>query len=150
MKVENIGCVDEPMVGFSKGMLQKVSLAAALLPEPRVLVLDEPLSGLDVETTFVVKELLRQFAARGGTVIYSSHMLDVVETLADRVALLARGRRIAEGTMAELRTASGAGEDARLEALFQQLTMAADPAERVRAILGGPTAGRGSPPHSRN
>src|SRR5690606_26266220 len=102
---------DHPMAGFSKGMTQKVALAAALLPAPRCLVLDEPLSGLDVETTLVVKELLREFAARGGTVLYCSHVLDVVETLAHRVAVVDRGRLVAVGSMQELRSRAGAGAD---------------------------------------
>jgi ABC-2 type transport system ATP-binding protein len=127
---------DQAMAGFSKGMAQKVSLAAALLPAPRALVLDEPLSGLDVETTMVVKEVLREFAARGGTVLYCSHLLDVVETLAHRVAVIDRGRLQAVGTMDELRARSGAGADARLEGLFRTLTRAGDPRVRAREILG--------------
>jgi ABC-2 type transport system ATP-binding protein len=134
---------NDPMVGFSKGMIQKVSLAAALITEPSVLILDEPLSGLDVETTMVVKEVVRESARRGRTVLYSSHILDVVETLADRVAVLDRGKLVANGTLAELRAAAGTGEAQRLETLFQQLTAAADPIARARAILdssSGPQA----------
>lgn len=126
---------DEPTAGFSKGMTQKVSLASALLTEPRVLVLDEPLSGLDVETTMVLKELLRRFADRGGTVLYCSHLLDVVQNLADRIAVIDRGKLVALGTLAELRERAGDGEG-RLETLFRQLTDAADPAARAREILG--------------
>ena len=122
----------EPMVGFSKGMTQKVSLASALLTEPKVLVLDEPLSGLDVETTLVFKEVLRGFAARGGTVLYCSHLLDVVETLAHRVAVLDGGRLQAVGTLDELQQGGSAG----LEQLFQELTSAADPVARARTLLG--------------
>ncbi len=128
----------EPMSGFSKGMTQKVSIAACLLPGPRALVFDEPLSGLDVETTMVVKEIVRGFADRGGAVLYSSHMLDVVETLADRVAVLDRGKLLAVGTLEELRAGAGEGAGARLDALFRRLTRAADPVERARAILGEP------------
>lgn len=122
----------DPMVGFSKGMLQKVSLCAALLTEPKVLVLDEPLSGLDVHTTLVLKEVLREFAERGGAVLYCSHLLDVVETVAHRIAILDSGRLVAIGTLEDLR----AQEGQRLEALFRELTSATDPAERARAILG--------------
>ncbi|MEM7200797.1 MAG: ABC transporter ATP-binding protein [Planctomycetota bacterium] len=125
----------QPMAGFSKGMTQKVALAAALLTEPQALVLDEPLAGLDVETTMVVKELLRAFAARGGVVLYCSHLLDVVETVAHRVAVLDRGSLLAVGTMAELRNRTG-GEAQGLEQLFQRLTKAADPVERARTLLG--------------
>lgn len=130
-----------PIGEFSKGMTQKVALAAALLTAPRLLVLDEPLSGLDVETTLVFKEILRTFAARGGTVLYCSHLLDVVETLADRVAVIDRGKVVGSGTLDELRQqvgGDGAGDASasRLEALFQTLTKSADPALRARQILG--------------
>ncbi len=122
----------DPMVGFSKGMMQKVVLAAALLTEPRVLVLDEPLSGLDVETTLVLKEILREFGERGGAVLYCSHLLDVVETGAHRIAILDQGKLLAIGTLEELR----ASEGQRLESLFRDLTSASDPAQKARAILG--------------
>lgn len=125
----------EPMVGFSKGMNQKVALASALLTNPKALVLDEPLSGLDVETTLVFKELVREFARRGGAVLYCSHMLDVVENLADRVAVLDRGVLRAVGTMEELRAQAGR-EDSGLEDLFRELTAAADPVARAKSILG--------------
>lgn len=125
----------EPMVAFSKGMTQKVALASALLTEPRALILDEPMSGLDVETTLVLKELLREFARAGGAVLYCSHQLDVVETLAHRVAVLDRGVLQAVGTMDELRAAAG-GSHQRLEELFRVLTAASDPVARARAILG--------------
>lgn len=126
---------DTPIGAFSKGMTQKVSLSAALLTEPSLLVLDEPLSGLDVETTLVFKELLRIYAKRGGAVLYCSHMLDVVETIADRIAVIDRGVLAASGTLAELETRVGT-EGARLEQLFQTLTQASDPEQRAREILG--------------
>jgi ABC-2 type transport system ATP-binding protein len=119
----------EPIAGFSKGMVQRVALAAALITEPRLLILDEPHAGLDVETSLVLKELLREFARRGGTVLYCSHLLDVVETLADRIAILDRGRLLACGPIGELRSR-------RLEDLFRELTNAADPGRRAAEILG--------------
>jgi len=127
---------DEPMTAFSKGMLQKVSIAAALLTDPRVLVLDEPLSGLDVTTTLVVKEVIREFARRGGAVLYCSHMLDVVESIADRVAILDRGRLLACGSANELRERTGAGSDSRLDEVFRALVQASDPETAARTILG--------------
>jgi ABC-2 type transport system ATP-binding protein len=127
---------DQPMVAFSKGMTQKTVLAAALLTEPRVLVLDEPLSGLDVETTMLVKELMREFAHRGGTVLYSSHLLDVVERVADRVAVIDKGVLRALGTVDDLRRQANVGGEQRLEQLFSQLTGASDPLARARALLG--------------
>ena len=127
---------DEPMAGFSKGMLQKVAIAAALLTEPKLLVFDEPLSGLDVTTTLVVKELMRAFADRGGAVLHCSHLLDVVEATADRIAVLDKGKLLACGTAAELRAQSGHAADVRLDAVFRALVQASDPKARARAILG--------------
>jgi ABC-2 type transport system ATP-binding protein len=126
---------DAPIGEFSKGMTQKVALAAALLTRPKLLILDEPLSGLDVETTLVFKEIVRQFAATGGTVLYCSHLLDVVETLADRIAVIDRGVLVAAGSLAELQSQAGEG-GTRLEQMFQSLTKSADPVTRAREILG--------------
>ena len=127
---------DEPMVAFSKGMLQKVSIAATLLTEPKVLVFDEPLSGLDVTTTLVVKELMREFAARGGAVLHCSHLLDVVEATAHRIAVLDKGNLLACGTAAELRTQAGAAASTHLDNVFRTLVRASDPIAQARAILG--------------
>ena len=127
---------DEPMVGFSKGMVQKVSIAAALITAPKLLVFDEPLSGLDVTTTLVVKELMREFARQGGAVLHCSHMLDVVETTAHRIAVLDQGRLLACGTAAQLRQQVGAGADVHLDAVFRSLVNASDPVAQARAILG--------------
>ncbi|MEZ5967425.1 MAG: ABC transporter ATP-binding protein [Planctomycetota bacterium] len=128
---------DQPMAAFSKGMTQKTVLASALLTEPHILILDEPLSGLDVETTMLVKEVMRQFAARGGTLLYSSHMLDVVERIADRVAVIDRGGLRAVGSVQELRQQAGADGERRLEQLFAELTHAGDPVARAKELLGG-------------
>jgi len=127
---------DEPMVAFSKGMLQKVSISAALLTEPQLLVFDEPLSGLDVTTALIVKQLMREFAERGGAVLHCSHMLDVVENTAHRIAVLERGELLAVGTAAELRSQAGAGADEHLDQVFRSLVRASDPAAAAKAILG--------------
>ena len=105
---------DEPMTNFSKGMLQKVSISSALLTAPKLLVLDEPLSGLDVETAATVKEVMREFAVRGGAVLYCSHILDVVQNVAHRIAVLHHGKLLACGTFAELRGQAGSPEGADL------------------------------------
>ena len=126
--------IDSPVGQFSRGMRQKVALCCALLPRPRLLVLDEPLSGLDAPTAGVVKEVLRGWAAGGGSVIYSSHLLDVVERVCDRMAILDGGRLVACGSMDELR---GAGADgASLEQVFGAVTRAEDPAAQAARILG--------------
>jgi len=125
--------VDEPMVGFSKGMLQKVGLAGALLTGPRLLVLDEPFAGLDVQTTMVLKETMREFAARGGAVLYCDHLLDVVQGLAHRIAVLQQGSLVACGTWGQLRARTGAAD---LAETFRVLTQAADPRAAARELLG--------------
>lgn len=125
--------MDEPMVGFSKGMLQKVGLAGALLTGPRLLVLDEPFAGLDVQTTLVLKETMREFAARGGAVLYCDHLLDVVQGLAHRIAVLQQGSLVACGTWDQLRERTGA---ANLAETFRVLTQAADPRAAARELLG--------------
>ncbi len=89
--------------GFSKGMRQKVALAGALVHEPEVIILDEPLTGLDARSARQVKTVLRERVAAGVTVIMTTHILEVAERMADRIGVIAKGRLIAEGTLAELR-----------------------------------------------
>jgi ABC-2 type transport system ATP-binding protein len=104
---------------YSLGMRQKVSIAAALLHEPPLVLLDEPLGGLDPGSARALKDLLREHAARGNGVLVSTHLLDVAERLCDRVVILHHGRRLAEGTLANLRTA---GSSETLEDVFLTLT----------------------------
>jgi len=106
---------------FSRGMKQKVALAGALIHDPRLLILDEPLTGLDAGAARQVKDLLTARVANGGTVILTTHILEVAERLADRIGIIRAGKLIAEGTLAELRASSGSG-DATLEDLFLALT----------------------------
>jgi ABC-2 type transport system ATP-binding protein len=89
--------------GFSKGMRQKVALAGALVHDPRVIILDEPLTGLDAASARQVKTVLRERVAAGDTVIMTTHILEVAERMADRIGVIAGGRLIAEGTLEELR-----------------------------------------------
>ncbi|MCY2959942.1 MAG: ABC transporter ATP-binding protein [Planctomycetota bacterium] len=124
----------DPVGTFSRGMRQKVALACALLPKPPLLVLDEPLNGLDAPTTVVIKEVLRAWADRGGAVLYTSHLLDVAERVCDRIAILDHGRLVALGSLDELRVQAHGG--ATLEQVFSALTHAEDPRERARRILG--------------
>jgi ABC-2 type transport system ATP-binding protein len=93
--------------GFSKGMRQKVALAGALVHDPQVIVLDEPLTGLDAATARDVKTVLRERVRDGGTVIMTTHILEVAERMADRIGIIAGGRLIAEGTLEELREQAG-------------------------------------------
>jgi ABC-2 type transport system ATP-binding protein len=106
--------------GFSKGMRQKVALAGALVHDPRLIILDEPLTGLDAGSARQVKTVLRERVAAGGTVIMTTHILEVAERMADRIGVIAGGRLIAEGTLDELNRSTGKG-DTSLEDTFLAL-----------------------------
>jgi len=123
---------DERCEGFSKGMRQKVALAGALVHEPRVIILDEPLTGLDASSARQVKTVLRDRARAGGTIIMTTHILEVAERMADRIGIIAHGRLIAEGTLDELRlqaakTQVSTPDGASLEDTF--LALVAEPAQ---------------------
>jgi len=111
--------IDRPVGDYSKGMKQKLLLVAALQHDPEVLLLDEPLDGLDVAAQEVLKNLLRKHASAGRVVVYSSHILEVVERLCDRVGIIARGRLVALGSPAELLAAH---PNRTLSEIFLQLT----------------------------
>jgi ABC-2 type transport system ATP-binding protein len=100
-------CAHERCEGFSKGMRQKVALAGALVHNPRLIVLDEPLTGLDAASARKVKNVLRDRVADGNTVIMTTHILEVAERMADRIGVIAGGRLIADGTLEELREQAG-------------------------------------------
>ena len=119
------------MTSFSRGMKQKVLISAALLHNPSVLFLDEPLSGLDANTALVLKELLRELASQGKTVFYCSHVLEVVEKVCDRIVILNNGRIIADGNVEELKNLTSA---ASLEGVFSELTSTGDLPDIVRAF----------------
>lgn len=104
---------------FSKGMRQKVLIMSALLHNPDVLFLDEPLSGLDANSVMVVKEMLALLAAQGKTIFYSSHIMEVVEKISSRIVLLDGGRIVADGSFEQLKEHSHEGS---LEEIFNQLT----------------------------
>ncbi len=106
------------MTTFSKGMRQKVLLISGLLHNPDVIFLDEPLSGLDANAVVLVKEIMRQLANSGKTIFYSSHIMDVVEKISDRIIIIDKGQIIADGTFAELQHQ----RPESLEQLFAELT----------------------------
>jgi len=114
------GAAHQRCEGFSKGMKQKVALAGALVHEPKLLILDEPLTGLDAASARQVKTVLRERVAAGGTVIMTTHILEVAERMADRIGVMANGRLIAEGSLDELRLRAGSGH-ASLEDTFLTL-----------------------------
>jgi ABC-2 type transport system ATP-binding protein len=109
--------LDQRCEGFSKGMRQKVALAGALVHDPRLIILDEPLTGLDAVSARHVKGLLGERVRNGDTVIMTTHILEVAERMADRIGVIASGRLVAEGTLAELRQQHGR-TDLSLEDLF--------------------------------
>jgi ABC-2 type transport system ATP-binding protein len=117
---------------FSKGMRQKVVLAAALLHRPDVLILDEPLDGLDANSARVVKELLRALAAQGRTILFCSHILEVVERVCSRIVILNKGEQIAAGTPGEIAQATGTNS---LDAAFASLTGVRDAGQISDDIL---------------
>ena len=110
---------DDRMTTFSKGMKQKVLLISGILHNPEIIFLDEPLSGLDANAVILVKEILAQLKYAGKTIFYSSHIMDVVEKISDRIILINQGTIIANGTFEELKSQREAGS---LEQIFNQLT----------------------------
>jgi ABC-2 type transport system ATP-binding protein len=109
--------------GLSKGSRQKVALAGALVHEPRLIILDEPFTGLDAASARLVKNVLRDRISEGCSVIMTTHILEVAERMADRIGVMADGRLVAEGTLEELQRQAGAG-DASLEDTFLALVSA--------------------------
>ncbi len=123
---------DRPLWTFSRGMKQRVVLASAFLHDPELVLLDEPLYGLDVQTVLLVKEIIRGLATRGISVVYCSHLLDVVQQLATRVVILHQGKVVAEGPPQLLREGQ---PDASLEELFRELTMDREVTDRAELFL---------------
>jgi ABC-2 type transport system ATP-binding protein len=123
------------IVDYSQGMKKKAALAAALIHNPRVLFLDEPLNGIDPVSGRVVTDLLKRLAQKGVTLFFTSHVLDVVERLCDEVAVIDRGRIVAQGSLHEIREQRAVGKDASLEDVFLKL-VAADVERRDLLWLG--------------
>lgn len=115
---------DDLLGSYSHGMRQKVCVAQALLGEPKVLFLDEPTVGLDPRSARLVKDILRRFADRGGTVFLSTHILEIAERMCDRIGIIREGQLIAVGTVDELRRKAlgGTDQEISLEDLFLRLT----------------------------
>lgn len=111
--------LNQRMDSFSKGMRQKVLIASGLLHNPDLIILDEPLSGLDANSVIIIKDLISRLAKEGKTIFYCSHMMDVVEKVSDRIVLIDDGRIVANGTFEELKRMSG---DESLEQIFASLT----------------------------
>jgi ABC-2 type transport system ATP-binding protein len=123
---------DQTMSGYSKGMRQKVLIVAALLHDPDVLILDEPESGLDLTAGLVLRHLIPVLAARGKTIVYSSHLLDRVERLCGEVVVLHRGRIVAQGPVPQLRAMIQSSTS--LEDVVAELVSTLDPERTARDI----------------
>ena len=126
-----------PLAGYSKGMRQKILLMASLLHDPELLILDEPFSGLDVNASMILRGLLDALAARGKMVLYSSHVLEVVEKVCNTVLILRKGRVVAHDSVTHLRDMM---EKSSLEGVFAQLTQPEDTNAVARRILDVVTA----------
>jgi ABC-2 type transport system ATP-binding protein len=124
---------DTLIESYSHGMRQKLLISSALVHAPDVIIVDEPMVGLDPKAARLIKDLLRAFAAQGGTVFLSTHTLEVAEALCDRIAILHQGRIRAMGTMAELRAEAAAG-GAHLEEIFLKLTGGEDVSELIASL----------------
>jgi len=111
--------INDRMDTFSKGMKQKVLITSGLLHNPDIIILDEPLTGLDANSVIIVKELLSKLAKEGKTIFYCSHMMDVVEKVSDRIILINEGTIVADGSFEQLKEKQG---DRSLEKIFADLT----------------------------
>ncbi|MGH7488435.1 MAG: ATP-binding cassette domain-containing protein, partial [bacterium] len=121
-----------PLASYSKGMRQKILLSGALLGNPELLILDEPFSGLDVNTALVLRALLRALADEGKIILYSSHVLEVVEKVCSSVVILRKGKVVAHDAVERLRDLM---QQPSLEGVFSQLTEQEDPSRVVHGIL---------------
>ena len=112
----------DPVSSYSHGMKQKLSITAALMHKPEVFILDEPMSGLDPQSAFTLKEKMRQLCDEGKTVFFSTHVMEVAEKICDEVGIINHGKIVASGPLADIRT----GEETSLERLFLELTAGDD------------------------
>ena len=124
---------DELIESYSHGMRQKILISSALIHQPEIIVVDEPMVGLDPRSARILKDLLRAFVGQGGTVFLSTHTLEVAEALCDRIAIISQGQIIALGTMEELRAQAHAG-GAHLEEIFLKVTGSEDMAHVIESL----------------
>jgi ABC-2 type transport system ATP-binding protein len=124
---------NEMISGYSHGMQQKIAIIAALLHKPKLLILDEPLSGLDPKSAKIMKDLIHKLASEGVTTILSTHVLEIADAVCDKIAILYHGDKIAEGTPAQLRKESKM-PDSTLEDIFLKLTGTNDIKDIVQAL----------------
>jgi ABC-2 type transport system ATP-binding protein len=125
--------VNEIMSGFSQGMRQKIALISALIHKPQVLILDEPLNGLDPRSAKIVKEILHHLAGEGISILFSTHVLEIADAICSKITIISNGSTIAEGTSEEIKTMAGL-KDSTLEDVFLKLTGSEDTAKIVEAL----------------
>lgn len=130
---ELTSAADDTVDSYSHGMQQKTSLAAALMHDPKVLVLDEPTVGLDPKSARLIKDILRQLADRGAAVMLSTHILEIAERMCDRIGIINKGELVAVGTMDELRMLDKTGQTS-LEDIFLSLTGGAEETEIAEVL----------------
>jgi len=123
---------DERLNSFSKGMRQKILIISGLIHNPDIIFMDEPLSGLDANSVIIVKEILTQLARDGKTIFYSSHIMDVVEKISDRIILIDNGKVMADGSFAELNSSE---QSESLEKLFTELTGTSGHSKKAEEII---------------
>jgi ABC-2 type transport system ATP-binding protein len=128
------GAADSLVGGYSHGMKQKVGLCAMLVHDPLLLVLDEPTVGLDPKGARLLKNTLQTLASRGRAVILCTHIMEIAQSICDRVAILDAGRIVAQGSLEDLRAAARAGSNESLEDIFLRLTGDVDDREVARAL----------------
>ena len=124
--------INQRISTFSKGMRQKVLICSSLLHNPDLIFMDEPLSGLDANSVIMVKEMLLHLSREGKTIFYSSHLMDVVEKISDRIILIDNGRVIADGSFDELNKLNN---DENLEKMFTRLTGNTNHGEKAEAFI---------------
>jgi ABC-2 type transport system ATP-binding protein len=127
------GHENEMISGYSQGMRQKIAITGALIHHPRLLVLDEPLNGLDPRSAKIVKVLVRSLAREGVGVIFSTHVLEIAEAICDRVEIMYNGTILAEGTVSDLRQKAGM-PGSTLEEVFLKITGTDDLSELVKEL----------------
>lgn len=125
--------VNEVMSGFSQGMRQKIALISALVHKPKVLILDEPLNGLDPRSARIVKEILNRLAGEGVAILFSTHILEIADAICHKITIISNGSTIAEGTSQEIKTLAGL-KSSTLEDVFLKLTGSEDTAKVVEAL----------------
>ncbi len=133
---EILDAVTDQIGSYSRGMRRKIALTASLLHRPPIWVLDEPIMGLDPRSSFLLKELMRNHTTSGGSVFFSTHVMEVAERLCDRVGIIHKGKLIAVNTMDELKKLFAKEKDRTLEELFLEITEAKMPADQMASLIG--------------